>query len=93
MIIPVFPPARFQPPQSKYNLTLESKTEIQALVKIALTPHYQTNEINSEQYRNINRDVSRVLYEKVGTGAGLIEKEKWQKVATEEVKRAIQALG
>jgi hypothetical protein len=92
MIIPIFPPAQFHP-LTKSKLNLESKTEIQALVKIALTPHYRTNEINSEQYKNINRDVSRVLYEKVGAEAGLMEKEKWQKVAIEEVKRAVRALG
>jgi len=77
---------------SKSGLDFKAKTEIQALVKLALKPHYTNNEITSDEYTDINRDVSRRLYEQVGSEKSLAEKEKWQKVADDEVSRAIQTL-
>jgi histone H3/H4 len=79
-------------PSSKVKLDIKTKTEIQALVVSALQPHYQTQKINKDEYTDINRDVSRRLYEQIGTEDGLTERERWQKVAIEEVQRAVKAL-
>jgi hypothetical protein len=65
------------------------------MVKLALGPRYRDKEINKDQYTDINRDVSRKLYEMVGSAAALAdqaEREKWQGVADDEVKKAIAAL-
>lgn len=65
-----------------------------------LTTHEETPvlsgwEINKDQYTDINRDVSRMLYEKVGDAEGLADqngREKWQEVASAEVERAVQTI-
>jgi uncharacterized protein with ATP-grasp and redox domains len=73
------------------SLDLKTKTEIQALVKAALKPRYNANEINSHQYTEINRNVSRKLYDVIGTPDSFNEsKEKWQSFAEQEVKNAVQ---
>ena len=65
------------------------------MVKVSLRARYQNKEITKEQYTDINRDVSRKLYELVGSAAALedrVGREKWQHTADEEVKKAIAAL-
>ena len=65
------------------------------MVKLSLGSRYRDKEITKEQYTDINRDVSRKLYELVGDASALAdqtEREKWQSVADDEVKRAIVAL-
>ena len=65
------------------------------MVKLALGSRYRDKEITKEQYTDINRDVSRKLYELVGDASALAdhaEREKWQEVADDEVKKAITAL-
>jgi len=63
------------------------------MVSAALKPHYNRKEIDKERYTDINRDVSRMLYDKVWDGGGLIDqrsREQWQIVACEEVAEAIK---
>jgi hypothetical protein len=65
------------------------------MVKLALGSRYRDKEITKDQYTEINRDVSRKLYDLVGTAAALsdqAEREKWQTKADEEVQKAITAL-
>ena len=65
------------------------------MVKLALGSRYRDKEISKDQYTDINRDVSRKLYELVGDASHLAdhdERDKWQKVAEDEVKKAITAL-
>jgi hypothetical protein len=93
--IAVEPPGAASPAESSSktpsSLDLKTKTEIQALVKAALKPRYNANEINSNQYTEINREVSRKLYEVIGTEDSFCEsKEKWQSYAEQEVKSAVQ---
>jgi hypothetical protein len=57
---------------------------------------YLKKEVTKEQYTEINRDVSRLLYEKVGeAGADALAdhdtREKWQQMAGAEVQNAIDA--
>ena len=65
------------------------------MVKLALGPRYRDKEISKEQYTDINRDVSRKMYERVGDASALAdqaERERWQEVAEEEVRHAIEVM-
>lgn len=65
------------------------------MVKLALGPRYRDKIISKDQYTEINRDVSRKLYELVGSAEALEkqeERERWQGVAEEEVRRAVESL-
>lgn len=66
------------------------------MVTAVLKPIYLKKEVTKEAYTDINRDVSRLLYEKVGeAGAGALTdhatREKWQQMASAEVQNAIEA--
>jgi hypothetical protein len=76
-------------------LSYSSKEEIQRMVKMALRPRYNAKLITKDQYTDINRDVSRKLYDRVGDASALMEqaeREKWQGVAEAEVLNAIAEL-
>ena len=63
------------------------------MVKLALGPRYKDKSITKDQYTDINRDVSRRLYDMVGDASALIDgaaREKWQGVAEEEVRKAVE---
>ena len=65
------------------------------MVKLALGSRYRDKEITKDQYTDINRDVSRKLYESVGDASALAdqaERGRWQGVAHEEVRKAVAAL-
>ncbi len=64
------------------------------MVKLAIGTRYRDKEITKDQYTEINRDVSRKLYDLVGSAVALTdqaEREKWQGVADDEVKKAVVA--
>ena len=75
-------------------MSLSAKSDVQKLVSAALKPHYNDQTISKDEYTNINRDVSRMLYDKIGDfeSLGGEDKVKWEKVAGEEVKKAVGAL-
>ena len=67
------------------------------MVTAVLKPLYLKKEITKEEYTDINRDVSHLLYEKVGdAGAAALAdqetREKWQYMASDEVDGAIKTL-
>lgn len=65
------------------------------MVKAALKPRYQKHEVDKNQYTEINMNVSRLMYDKIGDANGLVDeksREEWQKVAAEEVESAVRAL-
>lgn len=68
--------------------------DVKNLVEAALKPHYHDNTISKDEYTTINRDISRMLYDKIGDfeALGIEGKAKWEKVAGEEVNKAIGAL-
>lgn len=77
------------------TLSYSAKQEMQRMVKHALGPRYQNKEITKDEYTDINKDVSRKLYSMVVDASALAdqtEREKWQRVADEEVSKAILAL-
>lgn len=76
------------------HLSYSAKEEIQRMVKLSLGPRYRDKEITKDQYTDINRDISRKLYDLVGSADALsdqAEREKWQGVADDEVKKAVVA--
>jgi hypothetical protein len=75
-------------------MPIEAKEGINKIVKSALAPHWKSAEITKEQYADINRDVSRKLYEIVADRDLSDEREKsaWEKIATKEVATAVRSL-
>lgn len=66
------------------------------MVTAVLKPIYLRKEVTKEQYTEINRDISRMLYERVGeAGADALAdhdtREKWQQMASTEVLGAVEA--
>ncbi|WYZ40701.1 hypothetical protein EsH8_IV_001042 [Colletotrichum jinshuiense] len=75
-------------------IPFDTKERISGIVRAALKPHWRAQELTSEQYANINRDVSRKLYEGLRDPVALDEdaKKAWEKIATKEVARAVEEL-
>lgn len=76
-------------------LSYSAKEEIQRMVKLSLGARYREKEVTKDQYTDINRDVSRKMYDLVGDASALMDQEsraKWQQVANDEVQKAIDAL-
>ncbi|KAI2488584.1 HRD1 HRD ubiquitin ligase complex ER membrane component [Pyrenophora tritici-repentis] len=91
------------PPRSKDSsptrpaLSYSTKAELQRMVTAVLKPLYLKKEVTKQEYTDVNRDVSRLLYEKVGeAGADALAdqdtREKWQKMASNEVDAAVKGL-
>jgi gluconate kinase len=75
-------------------MSLTAKEDVQKLVSSALKPHYHGQIITKDEYTTINRDVSRMLYDKIGDFEALDDNDrtKWEKVAGDEVTKAVNAL-
>lgn len=76
-------------------LSYSAKEELQRMVKLALGTRYRDKEITKDQYTDINKNVSRKLYDLVQDAsalAGKEQRERWQAVADEEVQKAINAI-
>jgi len=76
-------------------MSYSTKSEIQRMVKNALAPRYRSKEVTKDEYTDINRDVSRMLYDRVGDAEGLAdqaERDKWQQLAVDAVERAVSGL-
>ena len=64
------------------------------MVTSALKPYYHKNTVSKDQYTDINRNVSRMLYDKVGD-TGRIEgeaRETYERLASEAVSKAVESL-
>ncbi|CAI4218023.1 unnamed protein product [Parascedosporium putredinis] len=76
---------------SSDQLSPEAKASINCIVRTALKPHWHARELTTEQYSNINRDVSRKLYDEIKDPT-LLDNDSmktWEKVASKEVARAV----
>jgi hypothetical protein len=75
-------------------MSLEAKEGVNQIVKSALTPHWRSGKLTKDQYSEINRSVSRKMYDIVGGRYSHDERDQctWQRIATGEVATAIQAL-
>lgn len=82
------------PGDAKLEQVRSIKAEIQAMVADALTPAYRKKEIDKTQYTNINRDVSRHIYDRISKEGGPTDEKykEWQPRATEAVNLALAAL-
>lgn len=88
------PPRSLDTSPVRANMSLSAKSDVQKMVSTALKPYYKNQEVSKDQYTDINRNISRMLYEKVGD-AGILDndaRESWEKIASEEVAKAVQSL-
>ncbi|KAI9782323.1 MAG: hypothetical protein M1835_004055 [Candelina submexicana] len=76
------------------RMPLSAKSDIQKMVSAALKPHYHSGKVSKDQYTDINRNISRMLYDKLGDVTKLDSEMKrgWGDVATSEVLKAVQSL-
>lgn len=76
---------------SKSLLPREVKESINRFVRDALRPHWTSQSLTTEQYADINRNVSRKLYEDVTDAASIDDdtKRAWERLAIQEVDRAV----
>lgn len=72
-------------PRRKPSITKESKAEIANMVSAALKPLYP-EKISKENYTEINKKISRKMYQLVSDGA--MDKQLWKAAIAEEVERA-----
>ncbi|ROT40499.1 hypothetical protein SODALDRAFT_356495 [Sodiomyces alkalinus F11] len=80
---------------TRQDITLRAKEKINGIVLAALKPHWRAKKLTVDQYSNINRDVSRKLYDSIRDASALDDdagKKNWEKVAAEEVAQAISGL-
>ncbi|KAI9641511.1 hypothetical protein NHQ30_010320 [Ciborinia camelliae] len=75
------------------TMSIEEKESINKMVKTALGPHWKSQKISSTQYADINRNVSRKLYELIADKKiSDQDQSSWENVATSEVSKAVQSL-
>lgn len=79
---------------TRAGLSLSTKSDLQEMVRGALRPHYRSRRVNKDEYTDINRRISRMLYERVGDVSVLDaeSKSKWNEIANEEVGKVIASL-
>jgi hypothetical protein len=79
---------------TRANLSFSAKSDVQKMVSAALKPFYNEHIISKDEYTNVNRDTCHKLYDKIGDFEALdVEgKARWEKVAGEEVTKAVGAL-
>ncbi|KAF1344478.1 hypothetical protein BDV97DRAFT_372882 [Delphinella strobiligena] len=89
------PSSPVSPASPSRNMSYSTKTEIQRMVKAVLRPLFNADQIDKDQYTDINRDVSRLMYKKVGDAEALAdqaERDKWQQFAHDEVERVVETI-
>ena len=78
---------------SRTKMSLTAKSDIQKMVKDALKTPYANQTISKDEYTDINRSVSRMLYDEIGDSEILSEaREMWQRMAGDEVEKALRSL-
>jgi hypothetical protein len=75
-------------------MPIDAKESINKIVKSALGPHWRSAQLSKDQYSDINRDVSRKMYEIVADEYANIERDRsaWETIAAREVAAAVRAL-
>ncbi|KAL9630723.1 MAG: hypothetical protein Q9164_006278 [Protoblastenia rupestris] len=88
------PPRSEETSPTRITMPFSTKADLQKMVATALKPHYQSSIVSKDQYTDINRSVSRMLYDKVGE-AGYVdgdERATYERLANDEVSKAVQGL-
>jgi len=88
------PPRSQETSPTRVNIPLSTKADLQKMVTTALKPHYHNNTVSKEQYTDINRSISRMLYDKLGEDGNLDgeARESYERLASEEVAKAVESL-
>ena len=88
------PPRSEESSPSRLNMSLSTKSNVQKMVKDALKTPYREKLLSKEEYTDINRNVSRMLYDKIGDSENLsgVAREIWQQMANSKVEQAVRAL-
>jgi hypothetical protein len=74
-------------------LPFEMKENISKIVRGALKPHWRSKQLTAEQYETINRDISRKIYDEVkNPEINEDMQQSWERLATQEVARAVASL-
>lgn len=63
------------------------------MVSGVLKPHYAKKLVDKDIFTDINRDISRMLYDRIWDDGGFVDKaarDRWEKIAVEEVEKAVQ---
>lgn len=63
------------------------------MVSGVLKPHYAKKLVDKDTFTDINRDISRMLYDRIWDDGGFVDKaarDRWEKIALEEVEKAVQ---
>ncbi|KAK9244999.1 hypothetical protein V1506DRAFT_539589 [Lipomyces tetrasporus] len=97
---PVLPQTSSLPSSSpqKFQLSLEEKTQIQEIVRDVLRPLYRSGDVSKDQYTDINKKVSHVLYDlaiseiRSDESSSVVEnmKDRWLDVAKTNVQLELQ---
>ena len=88
------PPRSQETSPTRTNMPLSTKADLQKMVTTALKPYYHSNIVSKEQYTDINRNISRMLYDKVGENGCLDDetRETYEQLASDEVAKAVKSL-
>ena len=88
------PPRSEETSPTRASIPYATKADLQKMVSSALKPHYQQNNVSKDQYTDINRNVSRKLYDRVGDTGHVdgLEREDYERLANDEVAKAVEGL-
>lgn len=75
---------------TRSSMSLEAKEEINKIVKSALKRYWRPGGISKEQYVEVNKLVSRILYDKIQDPLDETCKGTWEKIAQTEVAKAVK---
>ena len=75
-------------------MSLTAKEGVHKLVKDALRSAWASGRISKDQYTDVNRNVCRLLYDRIGDEGNLNEgmNDTWHEMARAEVEKALAAL-
>lgn len=77
---------------TRASMSLEAKEDINKIVKAALKAYWRPGGITKDQYMEVNKLVSRILYDKITDPLDETSKSMWEKIAQTEVAKAVKEL-
>lgn len=88
----LIPPRSEETSPVRATMPIEAKESINKMVKAALGPHWRAGQLNKDQYFDINRGVSRQMYEIIGDQYANINRDQnvWEHVVSREVAVAVR---
>lgn len=77
---------------TRASMSREAKEDINKIVKSALKTYWKPGGITKDQYMEVNKLVSRTLYDKITDPLDDTTKSTWEKIAQAEVAKAVKGL-